>query len=35
LVWNSQTVDFLQICFTYPDASWVCKEPKEPRDCDR
>jgi len=24
-----------KICFTYPDASWVCKEPRETLDCDR
>ena len=23
-----------KICFTYPDASWVCKEPRETLDCD-
>jgi len=22
-----------KICFTYPDASWVCKEPRESYDC--
>jgi len=24
-----------KICFTYPDASWVCKEPRETLDCDK
>eukprot|EP00092_Neocalanus_flemingeri_P008163 GFUD01008803.1.p1 GENE.GFUD01008803.1~~GFUD01008803.1.p1 ORF type:complete len:1002 (+),score=221.94 GFUD01008803.1:543-3548(+) len=24
-----------KICFTYPDASWVCKEPRETLDCEK
>ena len=24
-----------KICFTYPDASWVCRQPRTDRDCDR
>ena len=24
-----------KICFTYPDARWVCKEPRAALDCDR
>ena len=24
-----------KICFTYPDASWVCRQSRSDRDCDR
>ena len=24
-----------KICFTYPDASWVCRHARSDRDCDR
>ena len=24
-----------KICFTYPDASWVCRQARSDRDCDR
>ena len=24
-----------KICFTYPDASWVCRQPRTDQDCDR
>lgn len=32
---QDSTLETTKICFTYPNATWVCREPRDDGDCDR